>query len=70
MLELFEEYLIGGIFGFIAGVVVARLFFKSSIERKKIGDLIEWAMVEKTISRMESMTGIDGKTRDRSGSGA
>ena len=58
MLELFEEYLIGGIFGFIAGVVVTRLFFKSSIERKKIGDLIEWAMVEKTISRMESMTTI------------
>ena len=58
MLELIEEYLIGGIFGFIAGVVVTRLFFKSNIERKKIGELIEWAMVEKTISRLESMTTI------------
>lgn len=56
MLELFEDYLIVGVLGFIAGIVVTRLFFKSNLERKKIGEVIEWAMVEKTISRLESMT--------------
>ena len=58
MLELFEDYLIVGVIGFIVGVVVTRLFFKSSMERRKIGEVIEWAMVEKTISRLESMTTI------------
>ena len=58
MLELYEDYLLMGIFGFLVGVVVTRLFFKSNIERRKIGDVIEWAMVEKTISRLESMTTI------------
>lgn len=58
MLELIEDYLIVGILGFIAGIVVTRLFFKSNLQRKKIGEVIEWAMVEKTISRLESMTTI------------
>ena len=58
MLELFEDYLIVGVIGFIVGVIVTRLFFKPSMERRKIGEVIEWAMVEKTISRLESMTTI------------
>jgi len=58
MLELIEEYLLGGVFGFVAGVVVTRLFFRSSIQRRKLGEVIEWGMVEKTISRLESMTTI------------
>ena len=58
MLERFEDYLIVGVIGFIVGVVVTRLFFKSNLQRRKIGEVIEWAMVEKTISRLESMTTI------------
>jgi len=58
MLELFEDYLIGGVVGFVVGVIVARVFFKSKIERKRIGEVIEWAMIEKTISRLDSMTTI------------
>ena len=58
MLELYEDYLLVGIFGFLIGVVVTRLFLKSNIERRKIGEVIEWAIVEKTISRLESMTTI------------
>jgi hypothetical protein len=58
MLEIVEDYLIGGIIGFVAGAVATRLFFKSSIERRKIGEVIEWGMVEKTISQLNSMTTI------------
>jgi len=42
----------------VVGVIVARFFFKSKIERKRIGEVIEWAMIEKTISRLDSMTTI------------
>jgi len=58
MLEYYEDYLIGAVLGFIAGVISAKFFFKSAIERKRLGEVIEWAMVEKTISRLESMTTI------------
>jgi len=58
MLELIEDYLIGGFIGFIAGAFVARFVFRSTMQRKNIGEVIEWAMVEKTISRLNSMTTI------------
>jgi len=56
MLELFENYLIVGLLGFAAGAVVTRLFYRSSLKRRQIGEVIEYAMVEKTISQLESMT--------------
>lgn len=55
---MIENYLIVGIIGFVVGVVVTRLFFRSSLQRRQIGEVIEWAMVEKTIARLESMTSI------------
>jgi len=58
LLELFEDYLIVGIIGFVVGVVVTRLFFRSKLQRRQLGEVIEWAIVEKTISRLESMTTI------------
>ena len=58
LLDLFRDYVIAGIVGFVVGVVVTRLFFRSHLQRRQIGEVIEWAMVEKTISRLESMTTI------------
>jgi len=58
MFEFFQDYFLGAIFGFIAGVLIARFYFRTSIQRRKIGEVIEWAMVEKTISQLESMTTI------------
>lgn len=54
MLELFEDYILVGIIGFIAGAFVTRLFFKSKIQVKTIGKVIEWAMIEKGISQLGS----------------
>jgi hypothetical protein len=56
MLEIVEEYILGGIFGFIAGVFVTRLFFKHTIQVKTIGKVIEWAMIEKKILQLGSMS--------------
>ena len=58
MFEFFRDYFLGAFFGFIAGVLIARFYFRTSIQRRKIGEVIEWAMVEKTISQLESMTTI------------
>ena len=58
MFEFFRDYFLGAILGFIAGVLIARFYFRTSIQRRKIGEVIEWAMVEKTISQLESMTTI------------
>jgi hypothetical protein len=58
MLEAYESYLLIGLLGFAAGVVVTRLVFRSSLQRRQIGEVIEYAMVEKTISQLESMTTI------------
>ncbi|KON30268.1 hypothetical protein AC482_04360 [miscellaneous Crenarchaeota group-15 archaeon DG-45] len=58
LLDLLKNYVIAGIAGFVASVVVTRLFFRSHLQRRQLGEVIEWAMVEKTISRLESMTTI------------
>jgi hypothetical protein len=58
MAAVFRDYLVVGVFGFIGGVVATRLFLKSSLQRKRISEVVEWAMVEKTVSQLVSMTAI------------
>ena len=55
MLELIEPFLVGGVVGIIVGVIVARYYFKSRIEMKNIGQVIEYAMVHKDSTRLRSM---------------
>ena len=50
-----EIFLIGGIVGLIVGVIIARFYFKSRIETKNIGQVIEYAMVHKDIKRLVSI---------------
>ncbi len=56
VLEAFENYLFFGVIGFAAGILVTRLYFKSSIQRRDISRVIEYAMIEKNISMIESLT--------------
>jgi len=56
VLEIIETYLIGGVVGFIVGVIVARIYFKSRIELKNIGQVIEYALIHENITRLNSMT--------------
>ena len=56
VLEIIETYLIGGVVGFVVGVVVSRIYFKSRIESKAIGQVIEYAMIHGNIERLSSMS--------------
>ena len=56
MLEIIETYLIGGVVGFAVGVVVSRIYFKSKIELKTIGQVIEYSLIHDNIKRLNSMT--------------
>ena len=56
VLEIIETYLIGGAVGFIVGVIVARIYFKSRIELKNIGQVIEYALIHDNIKQLNSMT--------------
>ncbi|MCW4035942.1 MAG: hypothetical protein NWE75_02000 [Candidatus Bathyarchaeota archaeon] len=56
VLEAFENYLFFGVIGFAAGILVTRLYFRSSIQRRDISRVIEYAMIEKNISMIESLT--------------
>lgn len=56
LLEAFENYLFFGVIGFAAGILVTRLYFRSSIQRRDISRVIEYAMIEKNISMIESLT--------------
>jgi hypothetical protein len=56
VLEIIETYLIGGVVGFIVGVIVARIYFKSRIELKNIGQVIEYALIHDNITALNSMT--------------
>lgn len=56
VLEVIETYLIVGVVGFIVGVIVARIYFKSKIESKTIGQIIEYAMIHQNVTQLSSMT--------------
>jgi hypothetical protein len=56
VLEIIETYLIGGVVGFAVGVIVARIYFKSRIELKNIGQVIEYALIHENITQLNSMT--------------
>jgi hypothetical protein len=67
-----EIFLLGGMGGLIVGVIIARFYFKSRIETKNIGQVIEYAMVHKDIKRLVSMAkrletlveGLEGCSED------
>ena len=56
VLEIIETYIVGGVVGFVVGVVVSRIYFKSRIESKAIGHVIEYAMIHGNIERLSSMS--------------
>jgi hypothetical protein len=56
VLEVIETYLWGGVVGFAVGVIVARLYFKSKIEVKNIGQVIEYAMIHEKITELSSFS--------------
>ncbi len=56
MLEAFENYLFFGVIGFVAGIIITRFYFKTSIQKRDISRVIEYAMIEKNISMLESLT--------------
>lgn len=56
MLDAFENYLFFIVIGFAVGVIVTRFYFKSSIQKRDIKRVIEYAMIEKNISMIESLT--------------
>lgn len=56
VLETIKTYLFVGVVGFIVGVIVARIYFKSKIEMSNIGQVIQYAMVHKDITRLRSLT--------------
>jgi hypothetical protein len=58
LIEEIQSYLLGGVFGFIAGALVTRLLYRSRMRKKKISDIIEYAMIDKTVSQLNSMTMI------------
>ncbi|MFB0558351.1 MAG: hypothetical protein ACETVY_04455 [Candidatus Bathyarchaeia archaeon] len=55
-MEAFENYLFFGVIGFVAGIIVTRFYFKTSIQKRDISRVIEYAMIEKNISMLESLT--------------
>jgi len=56
VLEVIETYLLVGVVGFVVGIIVSRIYFKSKIESKTIGQVIEYAMIHQNVTRLSSMT--------------
>jgi len=56
VLEVIETYLIVGVVGFVVGIIVSRIYFKSKIESKTIGQIIEYAMIHQNVTQLSSMT--------------
>ena len=56
VLEVIEQYFWGGVVGFALGVVVARFYFRSRIEIKNIGHMIEYSMIRENITNLNSMS--------------
>jgi hypothetical protein len=56
VLEVIETYFVGGVLGFVVGVLVSRIYFKSRIESKAIGQVIEYAMIHGNIERLSSLS--------------
>jgi hypothetical protein len=56
VLEVIENLLLSGIIGFVIGIVAARVYFKTRLQMKNIGQLIEYAMIEKNIRQLEILT--------------
>ena len=54
--EAFETYVIVSMLGFIVGVVVSRYFYKHRIQQKNIGQAIDFAVIEKQVTQLKSMT--------------
>jgi len=56
VLEVIENYLLSGITGFVIGIIATRIYFKTRLQMKNIGQLIEYAMIEKNIRQLEILT--------------
>jgi len=53
------EYLfIGSVFGLILGFLIARNYYRSRIEIKNIGHVIQYAVIHKDIKRLSSLTSL------------
>ena len=56
VLDIIKTYFVGAVIGFIIGIFVARLYFKSSLRQKELGRVIECAMIQKNVSNLELMS--------------
>jgi len=54
--EAIETYVIVCVFGFVIGVVASRFFYKNIIQRNNLGTAIGFALIDKQITQLESMT--------------
>ena len=58
LIDAIESYLIVGALGFIGGIVISRIYFKSKYETKALGQLIDYSMIDNKINELHSMTTI------------
>ena len=53
---MIKSYFVSAVIGIVIGFFVARLYFKSSIQRKELGRVIECAMIQKNVSKIELLS--------------
>ncbi len=56
VLDIIENYIVCASLSFAAGIAAAWLYFKQSIQRKGIGQVIECALIQKNISQLDSLS--------------
>ena len=57
-MEILEYIFIGGVFGLSIGFVIARIYYRSRIEIKDIGHVIQYAVIQKDMKRLTSLTSL------------
>ena len=57
-MEILEYIFIGGVFGLAIGFVIARIYYRSRIEIKDIGHVIQYAVIHKDMKRLTSLTSL------------
>jgi len=56
VLDMIKSYFVSAVIGIVIGFFVARLYFKTSIQRKELGRVIECAMIQKNVSNLELLS--------------
>ena len=56
ILEMIRDHLPIFVFGLVAGIVITRLQFKLTLQKRDIGMVIDLAFIERNISQLKSLT--------------